>query len=87
MHNSSRAKAKWFVQKEASCFIKLCWIQFFSIRIVLSTLPVSFAVANGDVVTDDPQPFTYPYKATCKLSTVVCPDIAQLIPAGNHIII
>ena len=49
-------------------------------------LLVSFAVTNGDVVMDNPQPLAEPCKATCKHSNIVSLDIAQLAPEGNHII-
>ena len=38
-------------------------------------LPIGFAVANGDVVVDNAQPFSELCKAAHKLSTIICPDL------------
>ena len=51
--NSSKAKARWFIQKEVGAFVKLCQMQSFSIQIVLYNLAVSLAVANGNIVLDN----------------------------------
>ena len=50
-------------------------------------LPINPAIANGDMVMYDPQPLSEPCKADHKLSAVVCLDVAQLVPVGNHIIV
>ena len=50
-------------------------------------LPISFTIANGDVVVDNAQPFIEPCKAARKLGAVVCPDVAWLAPTDNQVII
>ena len=50
-------------------------------------LPVGFAVANGNAVMDDAQPFTELCEAAHKLVVIVCPDVVWLAPTGNQAII
>ena len=50
-------------------------------------LPVGLTVANGNVVMDNTKPFAQPCKAARKLSAIVGPDIAQLAPMGNQVIV
>ena len=50
-------------------------------------LPIGLTVANGDVLMYNSQPFTEPYKAACKVSTIVGPDVTRLAPTDNQIII
>ena len=50
-------------------------------------LPVGFAVANGNAVMDDAQPFTELCEAAHKLGVIVCPDVVWLAPTGNQAII
>ena len=50
-------------------------------------MPIGFPVASSDVVIDYTYPFKEPYKAASKFSAIVCPGIASLAAAGNHIII
>ena len=50
-------------------------------------LPIGFAIANGDVVMNNDQPFTEPSKAAHKLGTIVCPDVVWLAPMGSQVII
>ena len=46
-------------------------------------LPVSFTVANGDMVVDDAQPYTEPCEVARKLSAIDCLDIVWLALMGN----
>ena len=48
---------------------------------------IGFAVANGDIVMEDAQPFTELCKAAHKLGTIVCLDVVWLAPTGNQVII
>ena len=50
-------------------------------------LPIVLTVANGDVVIDSAQHFAQSCKAACKLSAIVGPDVAQLAPTGNQVIV
>ena len=50
-------------------------------------LPIGLTVANSDVVMDNTKPFAQLCKASCKLSTIVGPDVAQLAPMGNQVIV
>ena len=46
-------------------------------------LPIGLAVANGDVIMDDAQPFAELCKTAHKLGAVVSQDIVWLAPTGN----
>ena len=50
-------------------------------------LPIGLTVANSDVVMDDAQPFAQLCQAAHKLSTIVSPDVAWLVPTGNEVIV
>ena len=50
-------------------------------------LPIGFAVANGDVVVDDAQPFAKLCEAAHKLGANICLDIMWPASTGNQIIV